>query len=89
MRDGLLSRFRWRGAQRTAEPAANPAFAHLYIVNPLSGRQVAGLFATYPPIETASRGFGPCGSAGPPDPVPSSDRRGAGERAPASDAQAE
>jgi len=32
-------------------PAANPAFASLYIVNPLSGRQVAGLFSTHPPIE--------------------------------------
>lgn len=32
-------------------PAANPAFASLYIVNPLSGRQVAGLFSTHPPIQ--------------------------------------
>ena len=32
-------------------PAANPAFASLYIVNPLSGRQVSGLFSTHPPIE--------------------------------------
>jgi len=32
-------------------PAANPAFAHLYIVNPLSGRQISGLFSTHPPIE--------------------------------------
>ena len=31
-------------------PAANPAFAHLFIVNPLSGRDVAGLFSTHPPI---------------------------------------
>ncbi|HSK52481.1 MAG TPA: zinc metalloprotease HtpX [Clostridia bacterium] len=46
---GLLGRFRRRGA--APAPAANPAFAHLYIVNPLSGRQVAGLFATHPPIE--------------------------------------
>ena len=32
-------------------PAANPAFASLYIVNPLAGRQLAGLFSTHPPIE--------------------------------------
>jgi heat shock protein HtpX len=31
-------------------PAANPAFAHLYIVNPLAGRDVASLFSTHPPI---------------------------------------
>ncbi len=32
-------------------PIAQPAFAHLYLVNPLSGRTVAGLFATHPPLE--------------------------------------
>jgi heat shock protein HtpX len=31
-------------------PAANPAFASLYIVNPLSGRDVGTLFSTHPPI---------------------------------------
>jgi heat shock protein HtpX len=37
-------------------PAANPAFAHLYIVNPLSGRSLAGLFSTHPPVaERAER----------------------------------
>jgi heat shock protein HtpX len=46
---GLLGRFRRRG--EAPAPAANPAFAHLYIVDPLSGRQVAGLFATHPPIQ--------------------------------------
>ncbi len=33
----------------TAE--ANPALAHLYIDNPLSGRGMAGLFSTHPPME--------------------------------------
>jgi heat shock protein HtpX len=52
--------FRGRIAQRIPSrgqpapapaPAANPAFASLYIVNPLSGRQIGGLFSTHPPIE--------------------------------------
>jgi len=30
--------------------AANPATAHLFIVNPLSGRSLLGLFSTHPPI---------------------------------------
>ena len=32
-------------------PAANPAFASLVIDNPLSGRQIGGLFSTHPPID--------------------------------------
>jgi heat shock protein HtpX len=32
------------------QPALNPAFAHLYIVNPLRGSDVAGLFSTHPPL---------------------------------------
>jgi Zn-dependent protease with chaperone function len=31
--------------------AADPATAHLFIVNPLSGRSLAGLFSTHPPVE--------------------------------------
>jgi heat shock protein HtpX len=42
---------RGRGQAPAPAPAANPAFASLYIVNPLSGRQLAGLFSTHPPIE--------------------------------------
>jgi heat shock protein HtpX len=30
---------------------ANPATSHLFIVNPLSGRRFATLFATHPPVE--------------------------------------
>jgi len=30
---------------------ANPATAHLFIVNPLSGRSFLSLFSTHPPIE--------------------------------------
>jgi heat shock protein HtpX len=42
-----------RGGQAPAPvpaPAANPAFAHLFIVNPLAGRDVASLFSTHPAI---------------------------------------
>jgi heat shock protein HtpX len=45
--------FGWgrRGAPAPApQPALNPAFAHLYIVNPLSGADVAGAFSTHPPL---------------------------------------
>ena len=30
---------------------ANPSTAHLFIVNPLSGRAMMSLFATHPPLE--------------------------------------
>jgi heat shock protein HtpX len=50
-RPGLLDAFgRRRPDPARPAPATNPAFAHLYIVNPLSGRPVAGLFSTHPPI---------------------------------------
>ncbi len=54
-RPGLLDRFGRRPIGRgQPQPmpalAANPAFAHLYIVNPLSGRDVGSLFSTHPPI---------------------------------------
>ncbi|MBM3141077.1 MAG: protease HtpX [Chloroflexi bacterium] len=38
------------GAKRIPMPVPEST-AHLYIVNPLSGRQIVGLFATHPPIE--------------------------------------
>jgi heat shock protein HtpX len=46
---GVLGRM--RGQRGPApQPAMNPAFAHLYIVNPLRGSSVASLFSTHPPI---------------------------------------
>jgi heat shock protein HtpX len=44
-----------RGRVPAPAPAANPAFAHLYIVNPLSGRSLGGLFSTHPPIDERVR----------------------------------
>jgi heat shock protein HtpX len=39
------------GVQRRPMGDANPATAHMFIVNPLSGRSFASLFATHPPME--------------------------------------
>jgi heat shock protein HtpX len=38
-------------AQQVAPMDANPATAHLFIVNPLSGRSLMNLFSTHPPME--------------------------------------
>jgi heat shock protein HtpX len=39
------------GVRRRPLEHAGPATAHLFIVNPLSGRSLASLFSTHPPIE--------------------------------------
>jgi heat shock protein HtpX len=44
-----------RGTQAVPSQTAQPAFAHLYLVNPLSGQSLAGLFATHPPLEERIR----------------------------------
>lgn len=44
-----------RGTEVAPSPVAQPAFAHLYIVNPLSGQTLAGLFSTHPPLEERIR----------------------------------
>jgi heat shock protein HtpX len=44
-----------RGAEVVPSPIAQPAFAHLYIVNPLSRQTLAGLFSTHPPLEERIR----------------------------------
>ncbi len=44
-----------RASQAIPSQTAQPAFAHLYIVNPLSGGTFAGLFSTHPPIEERIR----------------------------------
>src|SRR2546429_1696898 len=44
-----------RASQVVPSQTAQPAFAHLYIVNPLSGQTFAGLFSTHPPVEERIR----------------------------------
>jgi heat shock protein HtpX len=49
---GLASALAKLGQAIQAVPMdANPATAHLFIVNPLSGRSLASLFSTHPPLE--------------------------------------
>jgi heat shock protein HtpX len=49
---GLASALRKLATARERLPMrANPATAHLFIVNPLSGRSIANLFSTHPPLE--------------------------------------
>jgi heat shock protein HtpX len=44
-----------RATQVVPSQTAQPAFAHLYLVNPLSGRTFANLFSTHPPLEERIR----------------------------------
>jgi heat shock protein HtpX len=44
-----------RASQVVPAETAQPAFAHLYIVNPLSGRTFSSLFSTHPPVEERIR----------------------------------
>src|SRR5215471_10140448 len=44
-----------RATQAIPSQTAQPAFAHLYLVNPLSGQTLAGLFSTHPPLEERIR----------------------------------
>src|ERR1700716_785732 len=44
-----------RATQVVPAQTAEPAFAHLYIVNPLKGQTLAGLFSTHPPLEERIR----------------------------------
>ena len=49
---GLASALSKLGQATQAVPMdANPATAHLFIVNPLTGRSLANLFSTHPPLE--------------------------------------
>jgi len=50
--DGLARALEKLGTYSRRLPmTANPSTAHMFIVNPLSGRSLANLFATHPPLE--------------------------------------
>ncbi len=44
-----------RATQAVPSQTATPAFAHLYIVNPLRGQTLATLFSTHPPLDERIR----------------------------------
>jgi heat shock protein HtpX len=44
-----------QASQVVPAQTAEPVFAHLYIVNPLKGQSLAGLFSTHPPLEERIR----------------------------------
>jgi len=44
-----------RATEVVPSQTAQPAFAHLYIVNPLSGQTLSTLFSTHPPLEDRIR----------------------------------
>lgn len=44
-----------RATQVVPSQTAQPAFAHLYLVNPLSGQSFTNLFSTHPPLEERIR----------------------------------
>jgi heat shock protein HtpX len=70
--DGLAAALEKLGAYSKRLPMhANPSTAHMFIVNPLSGRSFQNLFSTHPPIEeriARLRGTTPSTTAPPPPP---------------------
>lgn len=71
--DGLADALEKLGAYSQRRPMqANPSTAHMFIVNPLSGRSFQSLFSTHPPIEErVSRLRGTPASPSSPPPPPS------------------
>ena len=70
--DGLARALEKLGSYSRSRPMdANPSTAHMFIVNPLSAKKMAGLFSTHPPLEeriarlTGSRPAAPPSSRGP------------------------
>ncbi len=77
--EGLAKALEKLGAYSRQIPmAANPSTAHMFIVNPLSGKSLQNLFSTHPPMEeriSRLRGVRPQnGASFPPPPPPSGNR---------------
>jgi heat shock protein HtpX len=88
--EGLARALEKLGAYSQRRPLnANPATAHMFIVNPLSGRSMQSLFSTHPAIEDRIRrlrGGAPTDTSTPPPPPgagagPKMDRRQADGKA--------
>ncbi len=77
--EGLASALEKLGAYSKRLPMdANPSTAHMFIVNPLSGRSLMSLFSTHPPMEervARLRGSRPAGPTPPAPPTPPGSRR--------------
>ena len=77
--EGLASALEKLGAYSKRIPMdANPSTAHMFIVNPLSGKSLQSLFSTHPPVEeriSRLRGVRPSGGPSAPPPPPSGGSR--------------
>jgi heat shock protein HtpX len=84
--EGLARALEKLGAYSRRIPMdANPSTAHMFIVNPLSGKRLQSLFSTHPPLEeriSRLRGVR-AGGVGPAPPLPpmGGDRRQAAGKA--------
>ncbi len=76
--NGLANALEKMGAYSKRLPMeANPSTAHMFIVNPLSGRSLMNLFSTHPPLEErVARLRGTRPHSGPPVPPPNQGRQG-------------
>ena len=84
--DGLAQALEKLGAYSRRIPmSANPSTAHMFIVNPLSGKSLQNLFSTHPPMEERiSRlrgGHSQARPASPPPPPPGGSRQADGGKA--------
>ncbi len=83
--EGLAGALEKLGAYSRRMPMdANPSTAHMFIVNPLSGKRLQGLFATHPPVEERINrllGGAPSGGPSAPPPPPGRSRQEAAGRA--------
>ena len=83
--EGLARALEKLGAYAKRIPMqANPSTAHMFIVNPLSGKSLQSLFSTHPPVEeriSRLRGVRPQNGPSAPPPPPDGDRQQAAGKA--------